>query len=148
MKLMFQYREIKFGTAEYDETVELRMEVLRRPLGISFEPEVLAAEYSDHHLCAFDENNRIVGCLVMTPLENNEIQMRQFAVHFDYQRKGVGTELVKFAEEWSAERGFKKIILHARATAVPFYLKSNYLVTGEEFIEVSIPHRLMYKMLE
>jgi predicted GNAT family N-acyltransferase len=144
---VIQYREIEFGTPEYDETVKLRMDVLRVPLGISFETEALEKEFNDHHLCAVEDDGRITACLIMTPVSDKEVQMRQFAVAFDRQKNGIGTGLVKFSEEWALENGFKKIILHARKTAVPFYLRLNYQIEGEEFTEVTIPHNLMYKNL-
>jgi predicted GNAT family N-acyltransferase len=40
------------------------------------------------------------------------------------------------------------MILHARATAVPFYLRLGYTVVGEPFEEVGIPHRGMEKALD
>jgi predicted GNAT family N-acyltransferase len=145
--IVIHYREIEFGTPEYDETVKLRMDVLRVPLGISFETDALEKEFSDHHLCAVEDDGRIAGCLVMTPIDDQEVQMRQFAVASSHQRKGIGSELVKFAEKWSADHGFKIIMLHARKTAVPFYLRLNYDLEGDEFIEVSIPHNLMRKVM-
>ncbi|NOZ36403.1 MAG: GNAT family N-acetyltransferase [Chlorobi bacterium] len=41
----------------------------------------------------------------------------------------------------------QKIVLHARKTAVSFYLKLNYKIISEQFYEVGIPHFKMRKML-
>ena len=62
--------QIEFATPEYDEAVRLRYEVLRRPLGLEYTPEQLAAEYSDIHLAAFDASGRLVGYLCLTPGSN------------------------------------------------------------------------------
>jgi predicted GNAT family N-acyltransferase len=37
--------------------------------------------------------------------------------------------------------------MHARVTAVRFYEKLGYEVASEEFVEVTIPHRVMRKQL-
>ena len=50
--------------------------------------------------------------------------------------------------EWSAP--LDDVFIHfdyARATALDFYRRLGYAVSGEEFIEVTIPHRLVTKAL-
>ncbi len=39
------------------------------------------------------------------------------------------------------------MIMHARKTAVGFYEKLGYKVTGKEFVEITIPHVVMEKKL-
>jgi len=48
-------------------------------------------------------------------------------------------------ERESERRGYKRIYLHAREYAVPFYEALGYHTFGEEFTEVGIPHRHMQK---
>ena len=43
--------------------------------------------------------------------------------------------------------GGRLLTLHARETAVAFYLRLGYRVVGEPFVEVTIPHRTMEKLL-
>lgn len=142
-----QTAHIEFATPEYDEAVALRDTVLRRPLGLSFTPEQLAVEWSDLHLAAFAPDGRIIGVLLLTPLINNEIKMRQVAVAPELQGKGVGAALVNASEEEARRRGFEKMVLNARETAVPFYLRLGYKKIGERFEEVTIPHYKMEKTL-
>jgi predicted GNAT family N-acyltransferase len=73
--------------------------------------------------------------------------MRQVAVDDKQQNKGFGTELVETAEEFCREKGFTKIELNAREASVNFYLKLNYKIVGDPFIEVGIPHKKMIKVL-
>lgn len=141
-----QIREIHHGSAAYDEEVELRMEILRRPLGISFDPAQLTAENTDIHLGAYD-TGKLVACLVLTPSDTQSIRMRQVAVANEYQRKGVGRILVARSESMAKEKGYRQMVLHARETAVPFYISMDYLVEREPFIEVGITHRYMSKTL-
>jgi len=142
-----QIFQIEFATPEYDEAVRLRYEVLRRPLGLEFTSEQLAAEYADIHLGAFDPSGRLIAYLCLTPLNENVVKMRQVATAPDQQGRGVGSKLVAASEELAKRLKFKKITMHARDTAVPFYLKLGYQTVGEPFEEVTIPHFKMEKNL-
>lgn len=142
-----QILEIQFGTPEFDEAVRLRYEVLRKPLGLEYTAEQLAAEYDNIHLAAFDATGRVIGYLNLTPVDLEHVKMRQVAVHPDMQGAGVGKDLVLASEAVAKRAGFKKISLHARETAVPFYLKLDYSLVGERFEEVTIPHFYMEKKM-
>lgn len=142
-----QIFQIDFATPEYDEAVQLRYEVLRRPLGLEFTPEQLAEEYADIHLAAFDAAGCLVGYLCLTPAGNETVKMRQVAVAPEWQGKGVGRQLVIASEELAKRLGFRHMTLHARETAVPFYLRLGYRTVGERFEEVTIPHFKMEKNL-
>jgi len=136
---------IEFATPEYDEAVALRYEVLRKPLGLEFQPEQLAAEWSDIHLAAFDAAGKMVAILLLTPVNDQEVKMRQVAVATEQQGRGLGAALVAQSEEIARSMNFSKMTLHARETAVPFYLRLGYEKVGDLFEEVSIPHFKMEK---
>ncbi|HRI61796.1 MAG TPA: GNAT family N-acetyltransferase [Saprospiraceae bacterium] len=138
---------IEFATPEYDEAVRLRYEVLRRPLGLEFTPEQLVAEYADIHLAAFDNAGNLTGYLCLTPLDDHAMKMRQVAVAPDWQGRGVGRQLVTASEELAKRLGFRRMTMHARDTAVPFYLRLGYATVGDRFEEVTIPHFKMEKKL-
>jgi predicted GNAT family N-acyltransferase len=139
--------DVAFATPEYDETVQLRDKILRRPLGLSFTEEQLAEEYADFHLAAFTEGWILRGCLVLTPMDDKTLKMRQVAIDEAFQKTGVGRQLVAASETFGRVRGFEKMVLNARETAVPFYLKLNYESAGDRFEEVGIPHFKMVKKL-
>lgn len=141
-----EYKEAEFSSEEQLQSIELRRAVLRAPLGLDFTPEQLAEESSEFHLVAV-EAGVVVACLVLTPMAGGEIKMRQVAVEPDRQGQGIGQELVRFSEQFAGERGFHRMVLHARDTAIPFYLKLGYQIEGEPFEEVTIPHRQMAKNL-
>ena len=51
-----------------------------------------------------------------------------------------------FTDEAKAiEQGKQKMILHARDSAMDFYLSLGYIVVGDSFEEVGIPHHKMEK---
>ena len=139
--------EIEFATPEYDETVNLRDSILRKPLNLSFSEEELAEEYTDIHLAAYDAAWVLRGCLVLTPKSENVIKMRQVAVVSDVQGTGIGRAMVEKSEIVARSRGYTRMELNARDTAVPFYEKLGYHTEGGMFEEVSIAHFKMAKEL-
>lgn len=130
----------------YWHAVDLRYAVLREPLGLNYPREQLLAEDSDIHLVYYTEA-MVLGTLMLTPTDNGQIKMRQVAIDEQYQGAGIGSKLVEYAEAYALDLGFKHMVLNARKTAVPFYLKLDYHTVGEEFEEVSIPHYKMEKDL-
>ncbi len=132
---------------EQVESIAIRYKVLREPLGLQFDENDLAKEYQDFHIAAYS-NSEIVGILLLKPTKNPDIiKMRQVAVANDWQRKGVGRDLVLFSEKFAIKKSFKKIELNARETAIPFYLSLDYTIIGDLFYEVDIPHKKMVKIL-
>lgn len=137
-----------FGTdsPEYKEMMELRLNVLLRPIGAPesyINPE---KERSELLVGAFAEGV-LIGCCVLTPQGNELIQLRQMAVRQDYQGRGVGAAIVAFSEKTARERGFRRLMMHARDVVIPFYEKSGYTITSEQFTEVGIEHHRMEKEL-
>jgi predicted GNAT family N-acyltransferase len=139
-------REIAHGSPEYDEGERLRIRVLRDPIGVPREPEERAEERTLRHLAAF-EGDRMVGYLMLADQGDGAVRMRQVAVDFDRQRRGVGKALVARSEELARASGYRTMTLHAREPAVPFYAALGYEVFDEPFVEVTIPHRKMQKLL-
>ena len=84
---------------------------------------------------------------MLVPLDKSTVQLRQMAVTSGLQGKGIGSVLMQFAENISRDRGYKKLIMHARKTAVGFYEKLGYQKKGDEFSEVTLPHFVMEKNL-
>lgn len=137
---------IDHNTPEYAQMVSLRHQLLRKPLGLEFSAEELEKEKEDILIGCFDDG-RIVGCCILTNKGNKTIRLRQMAVIAGLQGKGIGKVLIQFAENIARDRGFKKIMMHARKSAIGFYEKMGYTIMGTEFEEVNLPHFLMEKNL-
>lgn len=135
------------GSPEYALAVALRHEVLRLPLGLAFTATQLASEKDSHHLAAFDQEGRILGCLMLTPHAGGEVQMRQVAVKPEQQGTGLGRALVDEAEAKARAQGFTRIMLHARDKAIGFYERLGYHREGGLFTEIGIVHQQMAKRL-
>jgi predicted GNAT family N-acyltransferase len=137
---------IDHGTKEYLQMVHLRNEILRKPLGLTFDEAELEKEKEDILIGAF-EDDRLLGCCLLSPMDTSAIRLRQMAVPNNMQGKGIGRALMIFAENIARDQGYKRLSMHARKTAIGFYEKLGYAVSGDEFTEVTIPHYVMEKSL-
>lgn len=142
-----EFAEIEYGTPEYDQSIRLRDQLLRKPLGLEFKAEDLAEEWEQFHIVGYDEYQQMKSVLVFKPLDNEKLKMRQVAVLETEQGKGIGKKMVQFSEAWAKFRGYKHIELNAREIAFDFYLSIGYKKTGTAFEEVGIAHWKMVKKL-
>ena len=140
------FREVAPGSPEYHGAVRLREAILRLPLGLILTAEELAMEPECRHFIAV-AGDEVIATLLLKPLDAQTVKMRQVAVEPSWQGRGVGARLVSFAEDAARASGFRRMIAHARGTAVPFYLRLRYTVEGEPFLEQTIAHQLVTKVL-
>ena len=136
---------LEFGSVNHQLSIQLREKVLRAPLGLSFTEHDLLHEDEQIHVAGFLEGD-LCAILLLKP-DGQSLKMRQVAVDPSIQGMGIGSLLVQFSERLAHTKGYTKIHLHARDSAIPFYLNLNYILEGEGFSEVGIPHHYMYKDL-
>ena len=134
------------GSKDYQKMVEMRYNILRKPLGLSFTQEELDKEKDDILIGCFEDDS-LEGCCLLTKEGDKTVRLRQMAVTSGLQGKGLGRVLMNFAENIARDKGFKKISMHARKNAIGFYEKLGYEKVGNEFMEVTIPHYVMEKEL-
>jgi putative acetyltransferase len=117
---------------------------MRESNGADYAPEILAPliEYfapakvlllAQERICLVAEiDKKIVGTIALEGAE-----LCTFFVHPDFQRKGVGTRLLKALEETALKNGIKIISLATSLTAVSFYEKTGYRKNGIEIEETA-----------
>ncbi len=134
------------GFSIYHESNLLRSRILLESLGRD-EP---ASDYDfpdiDTYLGAF-LGERLIGTVILTPLDEEKARMRQLVVDENFRDKGIARILVEKSEELARNKGFKQMILHARESAKEFYLHLGYEIASERFFEIEIPHYIMQKNL-
>jgi predicted GNAT family N-acyltransferase len=142
-------REITYGSPTYAEAVALRDLVLRLPLDLEFTESQIGNEYGVYHIGAFTSDGTLIGILIGQPIEGNKdvIKIRQVAVEPSLHSRGVGTQLMQYAESFFQQAGYSSCTLNSRVVSSNFYKRCNYKVEGEEFLEVGIPHLKMTKKL-
>ena len=139
------FREIAFGTPEYQLACRLREEVLREPLGRTLTPEDLAGEEGQRHFGLFDSGGDLAACVVAVPVSATEARIRQMAVTPALQGKGLGRRLMDRVEKDLRGCGIRTLVLNARESAVGFYEKLGYSVVGDAFLHLAVPHFRMIK---
>lgn len=137
---------IDFGTKEYQQMIDLRNEILRKPLGMELESSDIEADKENILIGAFEEE-KMLGCCILVKEGDLGVVLRQMAVRNQLQGKGIGRALMEFAETIARDIGYREISMHARSSAAGFYEKMGYNVTGEEFLKLSIAHILMKKRI-
>ncbi|OLY92887.1 N-acetylglutamate synthase, GNAT family [Cnuella takakiae] len=138
------FKTIAHLSDAYNEMLELRVRVLLSPIGIPASYIIPEKEARDFLLGAYD-NDKLVGCCILTDRGNAQVQLRQMAVDTSVQGTGVGAELIRYAEKVAKENGFRTLFMHARNPVIGFYEKCGYKIVGAEFFEVDLGHHRMEK---
>ncbi len=139
-------RELEFGSGQYRSACRLRETVLREPLGLLLSEADLRGEAEQLHFGMYADEE-LVACVTAVPVAATKARIRQTAVAPGYQRQGVARDMMRQVEAILAAHGYTTLSLHARTSAVGFYLKLGYTTVGDEFIEVTVPHQKMIKKL-
>lgn len=139
------FKIIPHGGSEYAAAVALRDEVLRRPLGLAFTPEDLEREKDFVHVSGFRDGVLVASCMLVP--KSDMLKVQRVAVKDGLRGENIGTAMMQYCEAYALRHGFGAVFCHARQTAVPFYIKCGWLPEGELFIETTIPHLKMRKVL-
>ncbi|MBK7098265.1 MAG: GNAT family N-acetyltransferase [Sphingobacteriales bacterium] len=134
---------IDYASHEYRQMLDLRHQILRAPLGLSFREEDIEQDKNNILIGAF-EDGKMLGCCMLVK-EGEMLLLRQMAVLNDLQGKGIGRALLHFAEAITRDIGYRELNMYARKSVSGFYIRMGYIQIGEEFIKVTIPHVLMKK---
>ncbi len=140
--------DIDYGSSRYDELVELRYKILLKPLGLKFLDAYRPQEAGYLHVgCIESLDDRLIGGLMLIPVDNEVIRMMQVAVDTKYQGEGVGRQLVEYAEKRAREAGYSVLVMHAMLSVVDFYEKNGFVQEGDIFEENGITFAKMVKKL-
>ena len=70
---------IDHGSREYQQMVQLRNDILRKPLKLTFSPEELEKEKDEILIGAFEEE-KMLGCCMLIMVDPTTVRLRQMAV--------------------------------------------------------------------
>jgi len=141
-----EIKTLEHNSKEYEEMVRLRISQLLQPIGVPESYINREGEKGDVLIGAF-ESGEMIGCCVLTPKNNGDMQLRQMAVRSDYRGRRIGAAIIEFAEQVTREKGFSVLMMHARNPVIEFYKRCGYQIDGKEFFEVGIGHHKMQKTL-
>ena len=140
--------DVEYGSSRYDELVELRYKILLEPLGLKFLDSHREREANFLHIgCVNSLDDKLIGGLILAPLDNQEIRLMQVAIDTKYQGEGIGRDMISYALKRAKEVGYSKMVMHAMLTVVHFYEKLGFKQDGDIFEEKSITFVRMVKNL-
>ncbi|MDR0846894.1 MAG: GNAT family N-acetyltransferase [Lactobacillales bacterium] len=80
--------------------------------------------------------------------EEGVVKVERMAVLKKFRRLGFGKTLLTQALKWAKHvAGYKKAVMNAQVSAVPFYTSLGFVAFGDEFDEAGIAHVKMEKVL-
>lgn len=140
------------SNAAFKDYYQLRWKLLRAPWNQAQGSEIDDIEDQCVHFMAMtvnrEDNAEAIGVARLQFNSASEAQIRYMAVAREYQRKGIGRELVHAMEQHAAASLCKKTVLDARETAVTFYEKLGYKVMHKSYLLFGeIQHYRMLKVL-
>lgn len=141
-------------TADMTLNSSFRMEV-EEVLRIITKPDsaILIATNSD------DDNNTLVACCGISKRSDNLARFGPFAVDTQLQRRGLGRQVLAYAEDYCRRTwGVKKLELNALSTRrelIAWYMRCGYQKTGasepfphDRFEELDLPEDMCFIMFE
>ena len=142
---------VRIGPAKLDDIIDLRHVVLREGLPRSeaiFKGDELP---SSHHFAAFADG-KCIGCATFHLNEwegKPAYQLRGMATAPEFRSGGIGSEMLRLAEETLQKTGaIRQLWCNARTPALDFYKKQGWKVVSEEFfIPTAGPHFRMIKSI-
>ncbi len=145
---MIKFIEIEFGSGRYQELLDLRYKVLLQPLGLKFLDSFREQEAGFLHIgCIDSPSDKLIGGLIMVPIDNEEIRIMQVAVDENRQHESIGKKLIEYAEKNAKRIGYSVMVMHAMLSVVGFYEKIGFTQEGDLFEEKGINFIRMVKKL-
>ena len=100
----------------------------------------LNVEFDEHdtpdtkYIVAVDDYLPIATCRLY-PKDEDRMMLGRIVVLPEYRHQGIGTQVVKEAEEWARELGFTKAVVESRDNKIPFYESMGYVANFDRKIE-------------
>ncbi|TYA74792.1 GNAT family N-acetyltransferase [Seonamhaeicola marinus] len=139
----FKLKYINTNSAFYQQAVSIRKELFFKNMENSSKLIEDAHEANGLHLVCLEEE-KVIGTGRLN-IEVNTSIISQMAISSQYQKQGVGSQLLRELIRYSKEKGISKIVLSARETAIDFYSKFNFKPTGALYpsLKTGIIHQNM-----
>lgn len=129
------------------EAAAIRKAVFVDEQGIPADLEWDAADATCVHAVARNRQGQAVGTGRLLPSQPGTAKIGRMAVLPSQRGSGVGRQVLDALMAVAAARGDASVLLHAQASAAPFYLRAGYVVEGGPFEEAGIAHLAMRKLL-
>lgn len=113
-----------------------------------FNEEFDTVDLYAHHFVAYERDVRPIGtCRIFTENNSDVYYLGRLAVLKESRKSGVGSELLKYAEQKALSLGATELKLHSQCRAQQFYEKCGYIAYGDIELDEGCPHIWMKKVL-
>lgn len=95
--------------------------------------EDYGARLAEGQLSVLEADERVRGYIVLIPRADGFLLLDNIGVDPDRQRRGRGSELLKFAEREAARMELQRIVVYTNEAMIenpPWYQKYGYIITG------------------
>ena len=99
-----------------------------------------------YHFGAF-QNNKLVGVISLFK-NDNDWQFRKFAVDPSVQNQGIGSAVLQYITNFVINEGGTALWCNARLSAIPFYLRHDFMQTGELFSKNGFDYEIIRKNID
>ena len=136
------------STAEQAGAYYVRIQAMARKHHIP-----LRVEFDEHdtpdtfYIVAIDDYLPVATCRLY-PIDESQMMLGRIVVLPEYRHQGLGTAVVKAAEEWARELGFTTSVVESRDNKMHFYETMGYVADSSEAIvgETFTCYRMMKKL--
>lgn len=137
---------IKVQQVHWPESAEdlerIRQQVFVHEQGVPANLEWDGLEQDAQHFLAF-YNKTPVGTARL--IQGNKLT--RMAVLKEYRKLGIASALLKTVSRYAMHSGVSEIIANAQVDALDFYLRHDFIVTGDSFYDAGILHKPICKKL-
>lgn len=135
-------------TAEQAGAYYVRIQAMARkhhiPLRVEFDehdtPETM-------YIVAVDDYLPVATCRLY-PIDDSSMMLGRIVVLPEYRRQGVGTQVVRAAEEWARQLGYTTAVVESRENKTHFYETMGYVADDSKAIvgDTFTCYRMMKKL--
>ena len=126
------------------DAAQVRTEVFVLEQKIPIEMEWDAADQTALHAVAYNLLGQAIGTARLLEHTPKTAKVGRMAVKRTLRGSNIGRDLLQVLVKSARERGKQEVVLHAQRSAQGFYARAGFLVRGEPFDEVGIPHIEMF----
>lgn len=129
------------------DAARVRTEVFVHEQKIPLEMEWDEADQTALHAVAYNTLGQAIGTARLIEHTLETAKVGRMAVKRVLRGSSIGRDLLQVLMNSARQRGNREVMLHAQRNAQGFYARAGFLVRGEPFDEVSIPHIEMFSTL-
>lgn len=127
---------------------QLRWQILRAPWQQPQGSEQDQQEATAYHLMLQNSAGDIAAVGRIQQIDATTAQVRYMAVADEWQGQGAGVRVLQGLEHYALAQQFSQVVLNARDSALAFYKKQGYQISGPAPTQFGIVHHRMVKSLQ